>query len=224
MSRALHITAEVSSFIPPSQQMKPGAFCLVKEVISWSDAGGGPLEIDQWQICGSGSQQLEMMKLYFRVRPHLHTLKPAQTPGCTLAASMFLQAGSTGTDGASVLVRMLLSSFILGVQKKTWGQGWVLPFVVHRGQRLEHLGLIRTSGFCWGHWDSDSHNILSRSAGISLKSVVTGSCPLLYKSQRCYWTSKTTSEPPGCSRQSESRGGEFRAVDLHPVRGLALGK
>lgn len=47
MSRALLITTKVSGFIPPSQQMKLGAFCVVKEVISRSDAGGGALEIDQ---------------------------------------------------------------------------------------------------------------------------------------------------------------------------------
>lgn len=116
MRRALH-TTKVSSFIPPSQQMKLGAFCVVKEVRRWSDAGGGTLEINQWQICGCGSQQLEMMKLYFQVRPHLHTLKPEQTPGGPPAASMFLHTGNSGTDGASVLVRMLLSSFMLGVQK-----------------------------------------------------------------------------------------------------------
>lgn len=34
MSRALLITTKVSGFIPPSQQMKLGAFCVVKEVIS----------------------------------------------------------------------------------------------------------------------------------------------------------------------------------------------
>lgn len=190
MSRALLITTKVSGFIPPSQQMKLGAFCVVKEVRSWSDAGGGALEIDQWQICGSGAQQLEMMKLYLGARPHLHTLKAAKTPGGAPAASMFLQTGSRD-ESSSACCRP--HSF-LGAWKKTWGQGWVLPFVVHRGQRLEHLGPIRTSGFCWGHWDSNSPNILSRSAGISLKSVVAGPCPLLYKSQRCYWTSKTTSE------------------------------
>lgn len=190
MSRALLITMKVSGFIPPSQQMKLGAFCVVKEVISWSDAGGGTLEIDQWQICGSGAQQLEMMKLYLGARPHLHTLKAANTWWST--GSLHVPADR---QQRWILICMLSSSFIFGcLEKKTWGQGWVLPFVVHRGQRLEHLGPIRTSGFCWGHWDSNSHNILSRSAGISLKSVVAGPCPLLYKSQRCYWTSKTTSE------------------------------
>lgn len=54
-----------------------------------------------------------MMKLYFQARRHLHALKAAQTPGGTPAASMFLQTGSRGTDGASVRIRMSLSSFIL---------------------------------------------------------------------------------------------------------------
>lgn len=60
-----YITTQVSGFIPPSHQLKLGAFCALEEVISWGDAGGGVLEIDQWQICDSGSQQLEMMKLFF---------------------------------------------------------------------------------------------------------------------------------------------------------------
>lgn len=118
MSRALHITTEVSGFIPPSQQMKLGAFCVVKEVISWSDAGGGMLEIDQWQICGSGSQQLGMMKLYLGARPHLHALKPARTPGRAPAASVFPSTGSRGRDESYVPVCVLSSSFILGVLKK----------------------------------------------------------------------------------------------------------
>lgn len=112
----LHITTKVSGFIPPSQQMKLGAFCVAKEEISWRHAGGGTLEIDQWQICGSGSQQLEMMKLYLGVLPHLHTLKPAQTPGQTPAASMFLQTGSRERLILNPhLHAVMSSSFILGV-------------------------------------------------------------------------------------------------------------
>lgn len=98
-TNGMYITTQVSGFIPPSHQLKLGAFCALEEVISWGDAGGGVLEIDQWQICDSGSQQLEMMKLFFffllGVCLHLHTLIPAHTPGHTAAASMFLQTGSS---------------------------------------------------------------------------------------------------------------------------------
>lgn len=62
-TNGMHITTQVSGFIPPSHQLKLGAFCALEEVISWGDAGGGVLEIDQWQICGS--QQLETIKLFF---------------------------------------------------------------------------------------------------------------------------------------------------------------
>lgn len=73
-------SSHVSCFMTPPLHLRLGAFCALKEVISRGDAGGGVLEIDQWQICGSESEQLEMMKLslffffsLLQVCPHLYT-------------------------------------------------------------------------------------------------------------------------------------------------------
>lgn len=56
-----------------------------------------------------------MMKLYLGARPHLHTLKAAETPGRAPAASMFQAETDPHLHG------LVLSHF--WVLEKTWGQG-----------------------------------------------------------------------------------------------------
>lgn len=51
----MRIITQASCFIHPSHQLDLGVFSALEEVISRGDAGGGVLEIDQWQICDSGS-------------------------------------------------------------------------------------------------------------------------------------------------------------------------
>lgn len=130
MSRAVLITSQVSAFIPPSLR----AFCLVKEVISWSDAGGGTLEIHQWQIGGSGSQPLEMMKFYFRCVPTCTHLTQHRCQLAPPAASMLLQAAAQATmkPPSSSVLGSGLSSSIRRTQRSMAGTSgsdqniWVL--------------------------------------------------------------------------------------------------
>ena len=72
-----HICTLQHKCLISSLQLKLGAFCALKWVVSRGDAGGGALEIHQWQICDSGSEQVRMMKLSFiftgSVFPPAHT-------------------------------------------------------------------------------------------------------------------------------------------------------
>lgn len=202
-TNGMYITTQVSGFIPPSHQLKLGAFCALEEVISWGDAGGGVLEIDQWQICDSGSQQLEMMKLFSffffytgSVSPPAHTYTSSHT--WSHSSSLHVPTDGQQTQGSrgrtvfslfvpSSCPRRCRNSRSSWVLKKAQDQGWVLPSKAQWGQRPEHLGLLRTRSFRLSQHSQPLYQIFFE------VSVFAASCPLLYKSQRCDWTSKTTS-------------------------------
>lgn len=171
-------------------QLKLGAFCALMEVISRGDAGGGALETDQWQICGS--ERLRKMKLSLAflfffcwkcVPTCKHTHIPAHTPGriVNAAASMSLQTQQRQGFGTGQCFSVL-SLFHVPVAVVTANHpGYKKPRIkmefFHqnsgkvKGQNIwvwsEHLGLLGTRR----PWAPDSHSVLGRFIWFSLKSL-----------------------------------------------------
>lgn len=204
-----HIITRLSNFIPPSGltslQLKLGAFCALKEVRSWGDAGGGALEIDQWQICDC--------RIKRRSPTCTHTRKSSHT--CTHDEYISLHVRADARPPSRRHPCPEWSSSSSGIKSPGSGGGWVLPSQTphsgRRGQRSEHLGLVGTSGSAGGRRDRGLGTLAAFSPLYLLffeVSVFAASCPLLYKFRRRYWTSKTTSQSP--SMQPSKRGGRER--------------